>query len=163
VLLDGPAAEEALRRASRALTHPPDPGPANRLGDQGKALTFCDRLEKECGQDITAADVRIPILLNAGLWEPAAQAARYVHRIYPATNLPLALALYEMGEKRRAQSGSCESSDREQRNTHFRADSSPGFHSFNPLHHGAETAVAAESGLGGDDPRAGGTGGAGDA
>lgn len=74
----------------------------NRMGDQRKALAFCDRLEKECGQDITAADVRIPILLNAGLWEPAAQAARYVHRVYPSTNLPLALALHESGEKRRA-------------------------------------------------------------
>jgi len=77
-------------------------GTHNRLGDQGKALEFADRLEKECAQDITAADVRIPILLNAGLWEPAARAARYVHRLYPSVNLPLALALYETGDRRRA-------------------------------------------------------------
>lgn len=71
----------------------------NRRGDQGKALVYCDRLEKECAQDITAATERGPIFLNAGLWEPAMKAARYVVNLYRQESFALGFALHEMGEQ----------------------------------------------------------------
>jgi len=70
----------------------------NRRGDQGKALSYCDRLEKECAQDITAATERGPVYLNAGLWEPAVKAARYIVNLYPQESFTLGFALYETGE-----------------------------------------------------------------
>ncbi len=70
----------------------------NRRGDQSMALTYCDRLEQECAQDITAATTRGPTFLNAGLWGQAAKAARYVVGIYPQESFTLAFALHELGE-----------------------------------------------------------------
>ncbi len=74
----------------------------NRLGHYDKALALCDRLEQECHQEITAADMRLPSLLNAGLWELAVKAGEYVRRIYPQTNFQLAYAYYEAGQLARA-------------------------------------------------------------
>lgn len=74
----------------------------NRRGDQGKALVCCDRLEGECAQDVTAATERGPIFLNAGLWEPAKKAARYVVNLYAQESFTLGFALYELGEHEEA-------------------------------------------------------------
>ncbi len=74
----------------------------NRLGQADEALRLCDRLERECGQEITAATERIPPLLNSGRWEAAAEAATVVHRIYPQENFCLAFALFELGQRREA-------------------------------------------------------------
>ena len=70
--------------------------------DRCEALALCDRLEQECHQEITAADMRLPSLLNAGLWELAVKAGEYVRRIYPQTNFQLAYAYYEAGQLARA-------------------------------------------------------------
>lgn len=69
----------------------------NRLGEFEQALRLCEKLEQECTQDITAATERIPIYLNQGAFEQVVQSAQYVHLIYPQENLPLALALFEIG------------------------------------------------------------------
>jgi len=92
--------DHATRPYIRALVY--ESQAQTRLGEHSKALSLCDRLEKECHQDITAADERVSVYLNAGLWEQAEQAARYVHKIYPAQNIPLALALFELGDKQNA-------------------------------------------------------------
>ena len=74
----------------------------NRRKEYGEAVVLCDRLDKECGQDLTAATERIPVFLNTSLWEPACQAARFVHNIYPQENLPLAFAYFEAGDRQAA-------------------------------------------------------------
>ena len=74
----------------------------NRMGKYDKALAQCDRLEQECHQDLTAADVRLPILLNAGLWEQAVRAGEYTCRVYPQNSFPLAYAYYEAGDRPQA-------------------------------------------------------------
>jgi hypothetical protein len=74
----------------------------NRMGEFSTALSLCERLDHECHQDITAATERIPIYLNSRSWELAAKAARYVHKIFPQENLPLAFALHELGEEHAA-------------------------------------------------------------
>lgn len=74
----------------------------NRAGDHVGALLLCDRLEHECHQDVSAAVERIPVLLNAGKWEEAGQEARTVCAIYPWANLPLAFALFEIGDREEA-------------------------------------------------------------
>lgn len=57
----------------------------NRAGDYPGAQVLCDRLEKECFQDITAATMRIPIYLNSQRWEEAKAAASYVRGGQPAS------------------------------------------------------------------------------
>lgn len=74
----------------------------NRLQRYDEALALCDRLETECHQDITAAVERVPIYLNSGRWQPAIAAARFVHNIYPEQNFPLALGLFEDGQRHEA-------------------------------------------------------------
>ena len=72
------------------------------MGEFATALKLCEKLEHECGQDITAASIRIAIYLNTSAWKLAAQSARYVHKLYPLENLTLAFALYEQGAIRDA-------------------------------------------------------------
>lgn len=74
----------------------------NMMGDYDEGLAFCDRLENECHQDVDGALGRVPIYLNTGLWNEAARAARYVHKIFPKQNIPLAFALHEMGRGHKA-------------------------------------------------------------
>ncbi len=74
----------------------------NCIGDFKAALGYCDKLEDECGQDITAASERVPVHMNSREFHLAVAAARYVHLIYPEENLPLAFAHYEMGSFRKA-------------------------------------------------------------
>ena len=70
----------------------------NVQGDYVGALQVCERLEKECHQDVAAADARVPILLNSGNWKEARAAALYVHNMFPQQNLLLAFALFELGD-----------------------------------------------------------------
>ena len=74
----------------------------NRLGNHEEALALCDHLNDECARDITAADLRVPVFLNAGLWEAATYSARHVLDTYPTIHFPLALALHEQGDERDA-------------------------------------------------------------
>lgn len=74
----------------------------NRIGDFAAALHYCEKLDKECHQDDTAANVRTPIYINSGAFHQAVDSAKSVHRIYPQENLPLAFAYHEIGEKQEA-------------------------------------------------------------
>lgn len=70
--------------------------------DSAGTTTLCDRLEKECGQDITAATERVPVYLNSGLWKLAIASAKYVHELYPDHDFPLAFGLFEDGDRHEA-------------------------------------------------------------
>lgn len=70
----------------------------NRQGQFDKALGCCDRLEAECGDDLTANIFRASIHLNLGSWAPAAQSARYVSGIYPGDTFLAAFAHFELGQ-----------------------------------------------------------------
>jgi tetratricopeptide (TPR) repeat protein len=70
----------------------------NRKGAYAEALVLCERLEKECGQDIAAALERAPIYLNSGLWLLAIASAKHVHRLFPVQNFPLAFGYFEAGD-----------------------------------------------------------------
>jgi tetratricopeptide (TPR) repeat protein len=71
----------------------------NRKGAYAEALILCERLEKECGQDLAAALERVPIYLNRGLWQLAIASAKHVHAIYPVQNFPLAFGYFEAGDR----------------------------------------------------------------
>ncbi len=74
----------------------------NRAGHWDEALAFCDRLEQECGDRITAMAHRSSVYLNTGRWAEAAGAALYLHRLSPATSLVAAFARCEVGRRREA-------------------------------------------------------------
>lgn len=74
----------------------------NEAGRYEEALALCDRLDEECGDDITVAVHRASIFLNLGRWEDAAQAARYVHGLQPTEDFVLAFARFELGRQREA-------------------------------------------------------------
>ena len=69
-----------------------------RIGRYDEALSFCDRLEKECGDDITAAAYRADIYLNTAYWQSAADAAIYGHKLFPTESLIAAFAFFEMSQ-----------------------------------------------------------------
>jgi len=70
----------------------------NRAGRYDEALLLCERLEKECGDDITAAAHRTAIYMNLGCWRPASEAAVYLHEISAGEALIASLAFFEMKE-----------------------------------------------------------------
>jgi tetratricopeptide (TPR) repeat protein len=68
--------------------------------EQGKldeALSLCDRLEKECRDDISAIWYRADIYMNTAFWQSAADAAIFVHKLYPSASLIAAFAFFELG------------------------------------------------------------------
>ncbi|MFH1436553.1 MAG: tetratricopeptide repeat protein [Pseudomonadota bacterium] len=69
----------------------------NRAGRYDEALALCDRLEKECGDDLTADSHRADVFLNTGRWQESADAARRLHQLWPSESLVAACALFEMG------------------------------------------------------------------
>ena len=69
----------------------------NEAGRFEEALALCDRLDDECGDDITAAWHRAVIYLNTRKWQQAAEVAQRLSGIYPEANLIAAFALYELG------------------------------------------------------------------
>jgi tetratricopeptide (TPR) repeat protein len=68
----------------------------NRAGRYDEALLLCERLEKECGDDITAAAHRAAIYMNLGWWRSASEAAVYLHKIFASESLIASLASFEM-------------------------------------------------------------------
>ena len=74
----------------------------NRKNEYTRTLALCDKLDKECGQKITAMSERIPVYLNSGAWEEAEKAARYVCEVYPQENFTRAFALCEMDLPKKA-------------------------------------------------------------
>jgi tetratricopeptide (TPR) repeat protein len=69
----------------------------NELGRFDDALALCDRLDEECGDDITTTWHRAVIHLNTGRWQQAAEAAQRLTGLYPEANLIAAFALYGLG------------------------------------------------------------------
>jgi tetratricopeptide (TPR) repeat protein len=67
-----------------------------RAGRYDEALSFCDRLEKECGDEISAASYRANIYLNTAYWQTAADAAIWGHKLFPSESLIAAFACFEL-------------------------------------------------------------------
>jgi tetratricopeptide (TPR) repeat protein len=64
-----------------------------------EALKLCDRLVDECGDDFTAVSYRADIFLNAGKWQPAAEAAHKVGgEMNASEGFVEAFALFELGQ-----------------------------------------------------------------
>jgi tetratricopeptide (TPR) repeat protein len=69
----------------------------NEAGRFEEALALCDRLDDECGDDITAAWHRAVMHLNTKEWQRAAEGAQRLTGLFPEANLIAAFALYELG------------------------------------------------------------------
>jgi tetratricopeptide (TPR) repeat protein len=69
-----------------------------RVEHYDEALSFCDRLEKECGDEITATSYRADIYLNTAYWQSAADAAIFGHKLFPSESLIAAFAFFELGK-----------------------------------------------------------------
>ncbi len=69
----------------------------NRTGRYDEALSYCDRLEKECGDDISAVSHRTDIYMNTAYWQSAADGAIFVHKLFPYASLIAAFAFFELG------------------------------------------------------------------
>lgn len=76
----------------------------NELGRHDEALTLCDRLEHECGDDLSAAGHRAAIYLNTARWQLAADAATYLHKVWPSESFVAAFALFELNQHQDAAS-----------------------------------------------------------
>lgn len=74
----------------------------NELGRFDEAMALCDRLDDECGDDMTAMSHRAAIYLNTGRWQLAADAATYLHKLWASESLVAAFALYELGRRQDA-------------------------------------------------------------
>jgi tetratricopeptide (TPR) repeat protein len=74
----------------------------NQTGNYIEALNICERLENECGDDITAASCRASIYLNIEEWQLAANAASKLHKIFPSESFTAAFAFLELGDAREA-------------------------------------------------------------
>ncbi|MGK5088311.1 tetratricopeptide repeat protein [Bdellovibrionota bacterium FG-2] len=70
----------------------------DRQGHFDKAIALCDQLEKECGDALSANLYRAFIYLNLKRWKQAAEAARFVHQIFPGDSLLAAFAYFELGD-----------------------------------------------------------------
>jgi hypothetical protein len=71
----------------------------NQAGRYTDALVVCDRLDRECGDDMGAAAHRASAYLCLGEWSKARDAALYVHCISPSEGLFAAMAAYELGDR----------------------------------------------------------------
>ncbi len=70
----------------------------NEAGRYDEAVTVCNRLQNECGDDFSAASHRAAIYLNMGKWEQAADfAKRSGGDLDPAAGFVEAFALFELG------------------------------------------------------------------
>lgn len=74
----------------------------NRMDAHANALAVCDRLQQDFGQDITADELRVPVLLNAQNWKEAARIAHSLVGLYPENHFAVALATWELRETARA-------------------------------------------------------------
>jgi len=71
----------------------------NRTGRYDDALSYCDRLEKECGDEISAVSYRADIYLNTAYWQSAADAAIFGHKLYHSQSLIAAFAFFEFAQQ----------------------------------------------------------------
>ena len=69
----------------------------NRLGRYEDALRLCDRLEKECMDEISATAFRAAAYLNLGHYQQAADSAVKIINLYPSEGLIAGFAVYELG------------------------------------------------------------------
>jgi tetratricopeptide (TPR) repeat protein len=69
----------------------------SRVGRYEEALRFCERLDQECGDDISPLAYRASIYLNTGRWQEAADSASRLHKIDASESIVAALAFFEMG------------------------------------------------------------------
>lgn len=67
-----------------------------QAGRSDEVLVLCDRLEKECFDEATAAAYRANGMLNKGLWAEARQQALLVRNTSPQLSLVASLAAYEL-------------------------------------------------------------------
>jgi tetratricopeptide (TPR) repeat protein len=67
-----------------------------------EALAACDRLDRGCGDRITAMVHRSSVFLDTGRWPEAVGAALSLGRIDPSSSLVAAFALVEVGRHREA-------------------------------------------------------------
>ena len=71
----------------------------NRAGKYDEALALCDRLERECGDDVTPEAFRTSIFLNTDRWEDELTVGDRLHRLFPEENLTAGLAAFELGRR----------------------------------------------------------------
>jgi len=74
----------------------------NQVGRFDEALALCDRLDEECGDDITASWHRAAISLNLGTWPGASSNARRIAQIHPDAAFIEAFALEALGQRQYA-------------------------------------------------------------
>ncbi len=73
-----------------------------RLGRFDEARKHVDRLDRQCGDDLTASSYRASICLNTEEWKAAADEALRLREVFPAEDFVAAFALFEMGAKNEA-------------------------------------------------------------
>jgi tetratricopeptide (TPR) repeat protein len=69
----------------------------NQIGRYDGALATCERLDKECGDDLSANWTRAAVGLNTGRFDLAFKAATYCRGIYGDEDLVAAFAAHELG------------------------------------------------------------------
>ncbi len=74
----------------------------NEAGKREEALCLCDRQERQCGDDVSAACMRGLVHLNLGNWRQALEAALHVNKLLPSESFIAAYALCELGEQHEA-------------------------------------------------------------
>lgn len=75
----------------------------NRTGEYIEALGACEKLERECGDNATAAWYRAAIYLNTGRWEMALESSESLVRgISPDAGFIAGFAAIELGEREQA-------------------------------------------------------------
>ncbi len=71
----------------------------NRMGRYDDALNLCDRLARECGDELTVQWYRAYVALNTEQWQTAAQEAHGLRFLDPAMSFIAAFARYELGRR----------------------------------------------------------------
>ena len=69
----------------------------NRSGRYEDALILCDRLEKECMDEVSTAAFRATAYLNLGRYQQATDSALKIKDFDPSENLVAGFAVYELG------------------------------------------------------------------
>lgn len=70
-----------------------------QAGQYDEALELCERLTKECGDDISASSFRSSVYLNTKRWHEASEAAMHLHRVAATESFVAAFAFFEMNSK----------------------------------------------------------------
>ena len=70
----------------------------NLMGRYQEALELCDRMDAECGDDITAGWYRGEVFLNMGRWSDALRWLSFTTGLWPSRDVLAAFAAYELGD-----------------------------------------------------------------